>query len=80
MFGLEEENRKVFEFDLEKTLKSSKAEKDKIQAAVQKNKTQLKNKMQKGADSDKFEDLGILLHGYVALEKVINKVTQKGTQ
>lgn len=73
MFGLENQKKKKIEpfvFDLEKALKDPKQYremKEKIENRIQKIKTILKS----GENRDEFDKLGVLLHGYTSLLKVI---------
>ncbi len=77
MFGLEKGKKKEFKFfDLEKDLESPKKATD-ILAKVEKNVQDLKNQIRKGADSKEFEKLGILLHGYSALAKILMKTPNR---
>ena len=73
MFGLEKGKKKEFKFfDLELDLESPKKAKDllkKTESHIQ----ELKNQIRKGADSKEFEKLGILLHGYSALMKILTR-------
>lgn len=77
MFGLEENDKKknVFEFDLEKDLKSSLKKKKEIKQRVTDSIAKLKKLLREGStDMKEFEKLGALLRGYAALQKVISKV------
>ncbi len=73
MFGLEKGKKKEFKFfDLEKDLESPKKSKD-LMKKVEKHVQDLKNQIRKGADSKEFEQLGVLLHGYSALMKILTR-------
>ena len=73
MFGLERGKKKEFKFfDLEKDLESPKKSKDLVKR-VEHNVQDLKAQIRKGADSKEFEKLGVLLHGYSALMKILTK-------
>lgn len=73
MFGLEEQKKKKIEmpvYELEKTLKDPKKYremKQKIEDRVQKIKTALTT----GESKEDFDRFGMLLHGYISLQKVI---------
>lgn len=77
MYGLEKKGRAPFEFDLEKDLKKDpskvrqllKTAEDKIQG--------IKNMLRQGASSQDFDDYGVLLHGYAALQRVLNRISRK---
>lgn len=73
MFGLEKGKKKEFKFfDLEKDLDSPKKAED-ILKTTEKHIQELKTEIRKGADSKEFEQLGILLHGYSALMKILTR-------
>jgi hypothetical protein len=81
MFGLEKGpdkgNKNIFEFDLEKDLKTNPASKKKLTKEIEEKVLELKNILRKGMDSDEeFEQHGMLLRGYAALQKVINRITK----
>jgi len=73
MFGLENQKKKkveAFVFDLEKDWKNPakhREMKEKIEARIQRIKTILKT----GENKEEFDQLGILLHGYTSLLKVM---------
>ncbi|MGL5263095.1 MAG: DUF5398 family protein [Candidatus Rhabdochlamydia sp.] len=77
MFGLEKKDKPLFEFDLEKELKSEpgKAKEllKKTDAALQ----DIKSMLRKGAESEDFENYGKLLHGYAALQRVLTRIANK---
>lgn len=76
MFGLEKEGKKKsqdeFTFDLEAELKEpgyfAKLKK-KVEERIQRVKTALRS----GESKEDFDRLGLLLHGYTSLLKVINR-------
>ena len=73
MFGLEDQKKKKVEpfvFDLEKTLKDPKnfrQMKQKIEDRIQ----EIKNVLKSGENKEDFDRYGLLLHGYISLQKVI---------
>lgn len=75
MFGMEKKKPKRFEFDLEKDLKADRKKADAIIKTVDERTSELKTMLKQGSAKD-FEGCGILMHGYTALKKVINKVTR----
>jgi hypothetical protein len=77
MFGLEKKGRALFEFDLEKDCKSNPAKVREILKTVSDRTQELKNALRQGSSSEDFDKLGILLHGYAALQKVLTKVANK---
>ena len=78
MFGLEkgpDKNNKMFEFDLEKDLKTNPGNKKKLSKEVEEKILELKTILRKGIDSDEeFQEHGVLLRGYAALQKVIHRI------
>lgn len=74
MFGLEKKQKALFEFDLEKELKTDAEKKQKLSKEVEEKTQEIKNILRHGASSEDFDNYGVLLHGYAALQKVINKI------
>jgi hypothetical protein len=77
MFGLEKKGKALFEFDLEKDLKSSPAKIKEMLKTVEGKIHELKNTLRQGTESEDFDKLGILLHGYAALQKVLTRIANK---
>lgn len=79
MYGLEKDNKnkKPFEFDLEIELKGDPAKSKQLIKTTEERILELKNLLRQGASSADFDKLGVLLHGYSAFLKVINKFTRK---
>jgi len=84
MFGLEQGKgkgkgkRDLFEFDLEKDLKNDPKKAQAISNQIDEKVKWLKEELRKGTATEDFETCGTLLHGYVAMQKVINRVEQRG--
>jgi hypothetical protein len=74
MFGLEKEPPKKFDFDLEKEIKANPQRGKEILAQVEKRIGEIKHSLREGANEKDFDQLGILLHGYASLQKVLKKV------
>lgn len=78
MFGLEkgpDKGKGMFEFDLEKEFKTDPGSKLKLSKDIEEKILFLKNLLRKGMDSsEEFEEHGVLLRGYAALKKVINRI------
>jgi hypothetical protein len=72
MFGLEQEKQKKFVFDLEKDIKSGRGKE--ILHKVEEKIHEIKKELREGAKEKEFDQLGTLLHGYSALQKVLKKV------
>lgn len=77
MFGLESKEPKRFEFDLEKQLKKSDSEKKKILGQIDKRSNELKSALREGKASENFDQCGVLLQAYAALERVVKRTTRK---
>ncbi len=74
MYGLEKKPGEKFAFDLEKELKEKPGRGKEILEKVEKRIQDIKGLLRKGAKEEDFDELGILLHGYSALQKVLKKV------
>jgi hypothetical protein len=77
MFGLEKKGKALFEFDLEKELKSNPSKAKDLLKTVESRIQEIKNILRQGTESEDFDKFGILLHGYAALQKVLTKVANK---
>jgi hypothetical protein len=77
MFGLEKKGRELFEFDLEKQLKETPTKLKETQKNVEDKITAVKGLLRQGANSSEFDQLGVLLHGYAALQKVLTRLAKK---
>ena len=76
MFGLEKKKRKPFEFDLEKEIKKDKKKKKEVLLEVEKKSQALKESLRDGTAQDNFDQCGILLQGYAALNKVVDRISR----
>jgi hypothetical protein len=74
MFGLEKKTPEKFAFDLEKRLKSHPNQKTEMLAKVTAHIHEIKQLLREGTNEKDFEKLGILLNGYIALQKVLTKI------
>ncbi len=77
MFGMEKNEKPAFEFDLEKDLKNDPKKMKVLIEQVNTRTEELKKMLREGTASEDFEQCGVLLHGYAALQKVIKKVTKQ---
>ncbi|MBS0605022.1 MAG: DUF5398 family protein [Verrucomicrobia bacterium] len=77
MFGLEKKGRGLFEFDLEKDLKGNPSKTKELLKTVENRIQEIKNTLRQGTGSEDFDKLGVLLHGYAALQKVLTKIANK---
>lgn len=79
MFGLEKQKKEqqdFFEFDLERDLKSDKKMAKEMQENIENQIQNLKKKLREGSGSKNFDQLGIILHAYNALQKVVGRVVK----
>jgi predicted nucleic acid-binding Zn-ribbon protein len=78
MYGLKKNNKntELFEFELEKDLQDNNKNQELIQK-VDKRINEIKTKLRQGSNSEEFDDLGLLLHGYSSLHKVLTRASKK---
>lgn len=74
MYGLEPQQKKKFAFDLEKQIKEQPTKKKELLELVEAQVRTLKQQLREGQTDEAFDQLGILLHGYDALQKVLKKI------
>ena len=72
MFGAEKNNVQRFEFDLEKELKADGKKWQETVDTADRCLGEIKNALREGTDGE-VEELGLLMHGYAALQKVLKK-------
>jgi hypothetical protein len=77
MFGMEKQPKAPFEFALEEELKAKPGMKKTLLEEVDTCTQEIKSILRNGANTEDFDDYGILLHGYSALQKVLNKIAIK---
>ncbi|MBA2727049.1 MAG: DUF5398 family protein [Parachlamydiaceae bacterium] len=80
MFGLEDQKKKKkageFIFELEEELKIAKKHQE-IKRRADNRLQQLREMLRSGGEKEEYNRLGVLLHGYASLLKVISRVTSK---
>ncbi len=79
MFGLDRGGNKkepMFAFDLEKDLQDDNKQRQLVQK-VEKHIQEIKTELRKGTKVEDFEKLGLLLHGYSALLKILTQPHKK---
>jgi hypothetical protein len=76
MYGLEKKPGEKFVFDLEKEIAEKPGHGKKILEKIEKRIHELKKHLREGASEKEFDQLGVLLHGYSALQKVLRKVAK----
>ncbi len=76
MYGLEKEKEegKRFAFDLEKEIKEHPKKSKELVELAEKRTLEIKELLRKGASEKDFDQLGILLHGYASLQKVLKRI------
>jgi hypothetical protein len=76
MYGLEQGKKgvKKFVFDLEREIKERPGHGKELLAKAEKRINEIKQALREGAKGKDFDNLGILLHGYTSLQKVLKKV------
>lgn len=78
MFGLEKgKSKSLMEFDLEKDLKKDPKQAKKTIDEIEKKVSEIKAALRAGSESKGFEQLGVLLHGYTALQRVLTRVVKR---
>lgn len=77
MFGMEKKPNQPFAFDLEEDLHKDPTKAKQLMKDVEERIADLKNLLRKGADTEDFDDYGVLLHGYAALQRVLKRITEK---
>ncbi len=78
MYGLEDDSaKKKFNFDLEVELKEKPTRAKEIIENADKKIHEIKQTLREGGKGSEMDDLGIILHGYSALQKVISKAAKK---
>lgn len=76
MFGLEKQPSEKFAFELEKEIKGNPTRGKEILDSVEKKIQELKQLLRTGASEKDFDRLGILLHAYASMQKVLKKATR----
>jgi hypothetical protein len=77
MYGMEKQPRDRFEFDLEKEIKENPSRGKEILAKVEKRIQEMKKTLREGQSEKDFDRFGVLLNGYMALQKVLRKLEKK---
>lgn len=77
MYGLEKKPKGPVKFDLEEEVHSNPAKARELTKAVEERIAELKNLLRQGAETEDFDEYGVLLHGYAALQRVLKRVSHK---
>lgn len=78
MFGMENKAKpktKSHQYLLEQDLEQPSKRKE-ILSLVDERLVQLKNNIRSGSDKESFDNLNIILQGYVSLKRVLSKITK----
>jgi hypothetical protein len=76
MFGLEKKEHEKFAFDLEKEIKDQPTHGKKFIEKAEARILEIKKLLREGAGEKQFDELDILLHGYGALKKTLQKIAK----
>lgn len=74
MFGMEKK-KALFEFDLESELKKDPKRKQVLLKDVEEKIQSLKQLLRDGTGMEHFDHYGVLLQGYTALQKILNRIS-----
>lgn len=77
MYGLEKKPTAVMEFDLEKDLKKDSSKLQSLMKSTEHKIQEIKGTLKHGSTGEEFDQLGVLLHGYMALQRVLNRFGRK---
>lgn len=73
MYGLED-NPKNFLFELEKKIKEKPEMKKQLLEKAETQIAELKKSLRDGKQDEHFDQLGVLLNGYLALQKTLTRI------
>lgn len=76
MYEKEKQPKKGFTFDLEKEIEESPSHGKKLLEMAERKALEIKNILRTGAKEEEFDRLGLWLHGYTALQKILKKITK----
>lgn len=74
MFDLEKKPEEPFAFDLEADMKRDPKKAKAMLDDIQERMNELKNMLRAGAETDDFDEYGVMLHGYAAFERVLKRI------
>lgn len=72
-----EQKKKDLVFDLEKEIVCDPSNYNTLKEKIQKRVQQLKTALRSGVEKDNFDRYGLLLHGFVSLKKVLERVSKE---
>lgn len=76
MYGIKDEQKEKFAFELEKRIKNEPQHLKELLNKAEKRMTEIKKHLREGANEKDFDRLGVLLHGYASLQKVLKKAAK----
>lgn len=75
MFGLEKkEKKKKFQFDLEQEIHDDPEKGKKLIKQAEERMEELKKLLREGLQEEEFEQFGILLHAYSAMQRILKRM------
>lgn len=77
MYGLDKKGKGPVQFDLEVDLRNDPVKAKKLMKEIEAKIFDLKNLLRQGAETEDFDEYGILLHGYAALQRILTKIQTK---
>lgn len=77
MYGLEKKGKTLFEFDMEKDLKEHPSKVKELLKYCEEKVQEIKGILRQGTSSSEYDQFGVLLHGYAALQKVLTRIANK---
>jgi hypothetical protein len=77
MYGLEKNPKPMFEFDLEQELKKDPSKTQQLIKTAEAKIQEIKSQLREGTKGPDLDNLGTLLHGYTALQKVLGRLANK---
>jgi hypothetical protein len=77
MYGLEKKKKPMFEFDLELEVKKDSKKANEYLKKADDRMREIKDLLRQGSKTADFDNLGVLLHAYTALQKILKKATVK---
>jgi hypothetical protein len=77
MFGTDKKPKRLFQFDLEVELEKDHKKCEDLIAKTEKEKHALKSQLRSGMDKTDFENGGVILQAFDALETVLKRISKK---
>jgi len=75
MFGLDKQKQPpLAQFDLESDLQQHPEKALELKSNIEKQVQELKTRLREGTSSKHFDELGAILHAYLAMQKVVERI------